>query len=58
MFRNTFKLKCPLSGVLKACLILSETTEGESDNVLLCWLLYIFQQFRNEMSNKWCQKNV
>lgn len=38
---------------LKAFSVLSETDEGESGNVLLRWLLYVFRQFGNDMSGGW-----
>ncbi len=41
MFRNTFKVKCPASGI-KSVFSLSEVDERESGNSLLCWLLYVF----------------
>lgn len=41
--------------VLKVCLV-SSKDECESGKIILFWLLYLLQQFRNEISSEWCWK--
>ncbi len=50
LFPYTFKVKCPVSRA-KALLELSKT-KCDCSNLLLHWLLYVLQLFRNEMSSK------
>ncbi len=50
LFPYTFKVKCPVSGA-KALLELSKT-KCDCSKLLLHWLLYVLQLFRNEMSSK------
>ncbi len=43
-FRNTFKVKCPVSDA-KNTLFLSKTDQSQSGSVLLRWSLYVSQQY-------------